>query len=86
MPGSSRAGRRHHRIDHHTLPAETPCCDTAGAGLTAAGQASDADWDRSVEKQDLDEFRVHMVTSRTDALDALRDIGLQGEGPSAVPS
>jgi hypothetical protein len=60
--------------------------DGVFGGLTAAGQASDADWDRSVEKEDLDEFRVHLVTSRSDALDALRDIGLQGEGPSAVPS
>jgi hypothetical protein len=32
----------------------------------------------------IDEFRVHVVASRRDALDALRDIGLQGEGPSPV--
>ncbi len=57
--------------------------DDVFAGVTAAGQATDADWDRSVEKN-IDEFRVHVVASRSDALAALRDIGLQGEGLPGV--
>jgi hypothetical protein len=48
-----------------------------------SGQGSDRDWDRSRENS-IDEFRVHVVASRRDALEALRDIGLQGEGPSPV--
>ena len=31
-----------------------------------------------------DEFRVHTATGREEALEALRDIGLQGEGPSSI--
>lgn len=50
---------------------------------SASAQASDPEWDRSVEG-DLDEFRVFVVADRRQALDALRDIGLQGEGPSPV--
>jgi hypothetical protein len=46
-------------------------------------QGTDREWDRSKEKS-TDEFRVHTAVSREEALDALRDIGLQGEGPSPV--
>ena len=57
--------------------------DDALDASSASSQASDRDWDRSREGS-IDEFRVHVVASRQDALDALRDIGLQGEGPSPV--
>lgn len=50
---------------------------------SAPTQGSDTDWDRSTEGS-FDEFRVHVVESREEALEALRDIGLQGEGPSSV--
>ncbi|MFM8474432.1 MAG: hypothetical protein ACKOEO_01385, partial [Planctomycetaceae bacterium] len=49
---------------------------------SAPTQGSDSDWDRSTEGS-IDEFRVHVVKSREEALEALRDIGLQGEGPSS---
>jgi hypothetical protein len=48
-------------------------------------QCSDDDWDRSLSKS-FDEFRVHVVDGREAAVGAIRDIGLQGEGPSAVAS
>jgi Ferritin-like len=57
--------------------------DSALQPASAPEQASDKDWDRSVERG-IDEFRVHVVASRRAALEALRDIGLQGEGPSPV--
>jgi hypothetical protein len=57
--------------------------DSAFDPASASNQASDRDWDRSREHS-IDEFRVHVITSRRAALDALRDIGLQGEGPSPV--
>jgi len=48
-------------------------------------QATDAEWDRSRElPTGADEFRVHVAGTRETALAALRDIGLQGEGPSPV--
>jgi hypothetical protein len=50
---------------------------------SASDQASDRDWDRSLENS-IDEFRVHVIANRREALEALRDIGLQGEGPSPV--
>ena len=48
-------------------------------------QATDRDWDRSIV-HNIDEFRVHIADGREAALEALRDIGLQGEGPSSVKS
>ncbi len=57
--------------------------DDAFDAASTAQQASDRDWDRSRENS-IDEFRVHVISSRRDALDALRDIGLQGEGPSPI--
>lgn len=57
--------------------------DSAFVPESVSGQGSDRDWDRSRESS-IDEFRVHVVESRRDALEALRDIGLQGEGPSPV--
>ena len=48
-------------------------------------QGTDEDWDRSVEKS-FDEFRVHVVGDREQAVEALRDIGLQGEGPTSIAS
>lgn len=57
--------------------------DSAFQATSTSDQASDQDWDRSVER-DIDEFRVHVVANRREALEALRDIGLQGEGPSVV--
>jgi hypothetical protein len=57
--------------------------DSAFDPASVPGQGSDPDWDRS-RPGDFDEFRVHVVASRRDALDALKDIGLQGEGPSPV--
>lgn len=57
--------------------------DSAFDPASVPGQGSDQDWDRSQEGA-FDEFRVHVVASRRDALEALRDIGLQGEGPSPV--
>jgi hypothetical protein len=57
--------------------------DSALQPASAPEQASDRDWDRSVERS-IDEFRVHVIASRRAALEALRDIGLQGEGPSPV--
>lgn len=58
--------------------------DSAFQPASAPSQGSDADWDRSVVKANLDEFRVHVVGGRASALEALKDIGLQGEGPSTV--
>ena len=59
--------------------------DSAFQPTSAAIQGSDRDWDRSIIKPNsLDEIRVHVMDSREAALDALRDIGLQGEGPSAI--
>jgi hypothetical protein len=55
--------------------------DNAFDPASVPGQGSDPDWDRT---QGGDEFQVHVVSSRRDALDALRFIGLQGEGPSPV--
>jgi Ferritin-like len=57
--------------------------DSAFDPASLPGQGSDQDWDRS-RVNSIDEFRVHVVASRRDALEALRDIGLQGEGPSPV--
>ena len=57
--------------------------DGAFVPASASNQASDHDWDRSREGS-VDEFRVHVIVSRRDALEALRDIGLQGEGPSPI--
>ena len=57
--------------------------DSAFAATSLSEQASDDDWDRSVVGG-LDEFRVWTVGDRREALDALQDIGLQGEGPSPV--
>jgi hypothetical protein len=57
--------------------------DSAFDPASVPGQGSDQDWDRS-QVGPIDEFRVHVVASRRDALEALRDIGLQGEGPSPV--
>jgi hypothetical protein len=57
--------------------------DCAFDPASVSGQGSDQDWDRSRVKA-TDEFRVHLVGSRREALEALRDIGLQGEGPSPV--
>jgi Ferritin-like len=57
--------------------------DSAFDPASVPGQGSDQDWDRS-QVGAFDEFRVHVVASRRDALEALRDIGLQGEGPSPV--
>jgi len=58
--------------------------DSAFQGADTSAQAGDTDWDRSVVNKSLDEFRVLVVANRRDALDALRDIGLQGEGPSTA--
>jgi hypothetical protein len=58
--------------------------DSAFDPASVPGQGSDTDWDRSRDVPDLDEFRVWVVSSRREALEALRDIGLQGEGPSPV--
>jgi Ferritin-like len=57
--------------------------DSAFQATSASDQASDQDWDRSLENS-IDEFRVHVIANRREALEALRDIGLQGEGPSPV--
>jgi hypothetical protein len=57
--------------------------DSAFSSPSLSEQASDDNWDRSVVGS-LDEFRVWMVADRRKALEALRDIGLQGEGPSPV--
>ena len=57
--------------------------DTAFHSGSVTEQGSDDEWDRSVVKP-IDEFRVYVVDSRGATLDALRDIGLQGEGPSAI--
>jgi Ferritin-like len=57
--------------------------DGAFQAASASDQASDRDWDRSRENS-IDEFRVHVIANRQEALQALRDIGLQGEGPSPV--
>ncbi|HTG09136.1 MAG TPA: ferritin-like domain-containing protein [Bradyrhizobium sp.] len=59
--------------------------ESAFQPASVSAQSSDRDWDRSVVKN-LDEFRVHVVDGREAALEALRDIGLQGEGPSLVTS
>ena len=62
--------------------------DSAFDPVSVPGQASDPDWDRSrvnlIDGSRMDEFQVHVVASRRDALEALRFIGLQGEGPSPV--
>jgi hypothetical protein len=57
--------------------------DSAFDAASVSGQGSDPEWDRS-RVGTIDEFRLHVVASRRDALEALRDIGLQGEGPSLV--
>jgi Ferritin-like len=57
--------------------------DSAFQATSASDQASDRDWDRSVVNG-IDEFRVHVIANRREALEALRDIGLQGEGPSPI--
>jgi hypothetical protein len=57
--------------------------DSVFQAASASEQASDRDWDRSRETS-IDEFRVHVIANRREALEALRDIGLQGEGPSPV--
>jgi hypothetical protein len=59
--------------------------ESAFQPASVSAQSSDRDWDRSVVKN-VDEFRVHVVNGRETALEALRDIGLQGEGPSLVAS
>ena len=59
--------------------------ESAFQPASTAAQSSDRDWDRSVRKN-FDEFRVHVVGGREAALEALRDIGLQGEGPSIEAS
>ena len=41
-------------------------------------------WDRS-EIKPFEEFRISQIRDRETALEALRDIGLQGEGPSTEP-
>jgi hypothetical protein len=64
-------------------PAALHLPDSAFDTASADRQASDDDWDRS-RLRPIDEFRVHVVTSRLGALRALQDIGLQGEGPSLV--
>jgi hypothetical protein len=57
--------------------------DSAFQPTSTSAQGSDRDWDRSIIKpNNLDEVRVHVVDGREAALEALRDIGLQGEGPS----
>lgn len=58
--------------------------DDAFDAASAANQGSDPDWDRTRATTDRF-FRVHLVTSRDSSLEALRDIGLQGEGPAQVP-
>jgi hypothetical protein len=60
--------------------------DSALQAASVPDQASDQDWDRSVTIPGLEEFRVHVVANRREALEALRDIGLQGEGPSPEPT
>jgi len=56
----------------------------------AARQGPDEEWDHSVVNEALDEFRVFPRTAaeplvrRGDALAALRDIGIQGEGSSTA--
>lgn len=57
--------------------------DSAFDQSSVSAQGSDPEWDRSRENT-IEEFRVHVVASRREALDALRDIGLQGEGPSPI--
>ena len=52
---------------------------------SAVNQGSAHDWDRSVKKS-FNEFRIHVVDGRAAALEAIRDIGLQGEGPSPISS
>ena len=46
---------------------------------TVEGQADPADWNVPPLRAQI---RVHRVADRADALDAIRDIGEQGEGPS----
>lgn len=58
--------------------------DSAFHPDSLAGQDSDEEWDRSVVLTGRDEFRVYDAADRLQALEALRDIGLQGEGPSVV--
>lgn len=60
--------------------------DSAFHAASATTQGSDREWDRSVTTTGIDEFRVFVVASREQALEALKDIGLQGEGPSTVPT
>lgn len=57
--------------------------DDAFDAAPVVAQGTDPDWDRS-RTGTIDEFRVHPMTSRWEALEALRDIGLQGEGPSVA--
>ena len=57
--------------------------DGAFLAASVAIQGSDQDWDRSVVN-DIDEFRVHVVAQREEAVEAIRDIGLQGEGPTSI--
>jgi hypothetical protein len=60
--------------------------ESALQATSVSDQASDLDWDRSVIIPGIEEFRVHVVANRREALEALRDIGLQGEGPSPEPT
>ncbi|MBL8814341.1 MAG: hypothetical protein JNM43_29505 [Planctomycetaceae bacterium] len=60
--------------------------DSAFQPMSVAAQGSDSDWDRTPVNAALDEFRVHTADGREAALEALRDIGLQGEGPSTQPT
>lgn len=46
-------------------------------------QGTDHDWDRTSPVPAFDEFRVSVMTDRHQAVDVLRDIGLQGEGPTS---
>lgn len=57
--------------------------DAAFDPASVAKQGTDDEWDRSPIRA-VDEFRVHVAAEREAALEALRDIGLQGEGPSSV--
>ncbi len=57
--------------------------ETAFHPESVAQQGTDGAWDRSVVLGH-EEFRVQVAKERLQALEALRDIGLQGEGPSVV--
>ncbi len=56
--------------------------DAAFDAASGPAQGSDADWDRA--KTTVIGVRVHDVAARREALEALRDIGLQGEGPTTT--